>query len=124
MTDAILEGLAFALTNPDETVDLFLKALPEMALNPNARELARLGVLMWQHSVDKTQAREHGIGWSDAKAYGEMVELVMTYLAGPGVNRPEIESLFTNQFAGKIRLTDAQWAEVRGRVAEYDKVFT
>lgn len=124
MTDALLEGLAFAMTNPDETVDLFLKALPEMALNPNAKEFARLGVLMWQHSVDKPQAREHGLGWSDAQAYGEMVELVMTYLAAPGVNRPEVEALFTNKFAGKIKLSDAQWAQVRGRVSEYDKVFS
>ncbi|MBV9551819.1 MAG: ABC transporter substrate-binding protein [Alphaproteobacteria bacterium] len=124
MADAILAGLAFAMTDPDETVDLFLKALPEMALNPNAKEFARLGVLMWQHSVDKPQAREHGLGWSDPQAYGEMVELVMTYLAAPGVNRPEIEALFTNRFAGNIKFSDAQWAQIRGRVAEYDKVFS
>jgi NitT/TauT family transport system substrate-binding protein len=124
MVDGILEGLAFTLTNPDETVDLFLKGLPEMALNPHAKELTRLGLMMWQHSVEKPEAREHGLGWSDRGAYAEMVDLVMTYLGGPGVNRPETDALFTNQYVGKLKLTEPQWAQVRERVAQYDKVFT
>ncbi len=48
----------------------------------------------------------------------------MTYLAGPGVNRPAIDALFTNQFAGKIKLSETEWTRVRARVAEYDKIFT
>jgi hypothetical protein len=53
-----------------------------------------------------------------------MIDLVMTYLAAPGVNRPEPDALFTNRFSGKLKLDDAQWAQVRQRVSEYDKVFT
>jgi len=124
MVDGLLEGIAFTLTNPEETVDLFLKGLPEMALNPNARELAHLGLVLWQHSVDKPEARQHGLGWSDPKAYVEMTDLVMTYLGGPGVNRPAQDALFTDKFTGKIKLDDKQWAEVHTRVAEFDKVFT
>ena len=124
MVDGILEGLAFSLTNPEETVDLFLKGLPEMALNPNAKQFAQLGLTLWQHSVDKPEARQNGIGWSDPKAYADMVDLVMTYLAAPGVNRPEVDSLFTNKYVGKVKLTDAQWADIHARVAEFDKVFS
>ena len=124
MAEGLLEGIAFTLSNPDETVDLFLKALPEMALNPNAKEFVRLGLMMWQHSVDKPEAREHGLGWSDPEAYAEMTDLVMTYLAAPGVNRPQVDALFTNQFAGKIKLDSNQWAQVRQRVSEYDKIFS
>ena len=124
IVDGILEGLAFTLTNPDETVALFLKQLPEMALNPNAKDLAHLGLVMWQHSVDKPEARDHGLGWSDPAAYTEMTDLVMTYLGGPDVHRPAIDALFTNQFAGKIKLDETQWAQVRTRVSEYDKVFS
>jgi NitT/TauT family transport system substrate-binding protein len=124
MVDGLLEGIAFTLTNPEETVDLFLKGLPEMALNPNAEELAHLGLVLWQHSVDKPEAREHGLGWSDPKAYVEMTDLVMTYLGGPGVTRPEQDALFTDKFTGEIKLDDRQWADVHNRVAEFDKVFT
>jgi len=123
MVDGILEGIAFTLSNPDETVELFLKELPEMALNPSAKEFARLGLVMWQHSVDKPEAREHGLGWSDPAAYTEMTDLVMTYLGGPGVERPQADALFTNQFTGKIKPDSTQWAQVRARVSEYDKVF-
>jgi NitT/TauT family transport system substrate-binding protein len=124
MAEGILEGLAFTLTNPEETVDLFLKGLPEMALNPNAKELAHLGLILWQHSVDKPEARDHGLGWSDPAAYTAMIDLCMTYLGGPGVNKPELDALFTNQFVGKLKLSDAQWADVHARVTEFDKVFS
>ena len=53
-----------------------------------------------------------------------MIDLCMTYLGGPGVNKPELDALFTNQFAGKIKLTAAQWAQVHTQVAEFDKVFS
>jgi NitT/TauT family transport system substrate-binding protein len=124
MVDGILEGLAFTLINPEETIDLFLKGLPEMALNPNAKDLARLGLMMWEHSVDKPEAREHGLGWSDPAAYTAMTDLVMTYLAAPGMTRPAPDTLFTNQFVDKLKLSDTQWAQVRKRVSVYDKVFT
>jgi len=124
IVDGILEGLAFTLTNPEETVDLFLKGLPEMALNPNAKELAHLGLMMWEHSVDKPEARAQGLGWSDPAAYTAMTDLVMTYLAPPGMTRPQLDALFTNQFVGKLRLSDTQWTQVHERVSAYDKVFT
>lgn len=123
MVDGLLEGISFTLTNPDETVELFLKQLPEMALNPNATKLARLGLLLWQRSVDHPEARMHGLGWSDPEAFTEMTDLVMTFLSEPGMKRPDNAALFTNQFTGKIKLDDAQWAQVRSRVSEYDKVF-
>jgi NitT/TauT family transport system substrate-binding protein len=124
MAEGILEGLAFAMTNPEETVDLFIKGLPEMTLNPHAKEFARLGLVLWQHSVDKPQALEHGLGWSDPQGYTAMTDLVMTYLAEPGMNRPPLDALFTNQFVGKLKLSDQQWADVHARVAEFDKVFS
>ena len=40
--------------------------VPEMALNPSAKEFARVGLGMWQHGIDRPEAREHGLGWSDA----------------------------------------------------------
>ena len=47
----------------------------------------------------------------------------MTYLAQPGMTRPDNDALFTNQFTGKIKLDQTQWTQVRERVSGYDKVF-
>jgi hypothetical protein len=94
-----------------------------MALNPNAKELTQLGLVLWQHSVEHPESRAHGLGWSDPEAFGETADLVMQYLAEPGMTRPANDALFTNRFTGKIKLDEAQWAQVRQRVSEYDKVF-
>ena len=123
MVDGILEGIAFTLSNPDETVELFLKQVPEMALNPSAKQLAQLGLVLWQHSVEHPESRAHGLGWSDPEAFSETADLVMQYLAEPGMTRPQNEALFTNRFSGKIKLDETQWAQVRQRVSGYDKVF-
>jgi len=124
MVDGLLEGIAFTLTKPDETVDIFLKELPEMALNPSAKTLVHLGLMTWEHSVARPQAEQHGLGWCDPQAFTEMTDLVMTYLAKPGTKRPDNDALFTNRFTGKVKLTPQQWTEVHARVAEYDKVFS
>ena len=121
VTDGILEAFAFTLTNPQESLEIFQKEVPEMALNPSAKEFARIGLGMWHHGVDRPEAREHGLGWSDPAGYAETTDLVMQYLNSPGMQRPPPDALFTNRFAGKIKLTEADWAGVRQRVAEFDK---
>ena len=45
----------------------------------------------------------------------------MRYLMEPGAKKPDSEAIFTNRFAGKIKLTEADWASVLQRVAEFDK---
>lgn len=121
MVDGLLEALAFTLTNPDESLALFQKAVPELALNPSAKALARIGLGMWQHGIDRPEAREHGLGWGDAQSYAETTDLVMHYLMPPGAKRPDPAAIFTNRFAGKIKLSPGQWASVSQRVAEFDK---
>ena len=121
VTSGILEALAFTLTNPQESLDLFLKEVPEMALNPSAKEFARIGLGMWHHGIDRPEAHVHGLGWGDTAAYAETTDLVMQHLMEPGANRPDPEATFTNRFAGKIKLTEAEWASVHQRVAEFDK---
>ena len=121
VTGGLLEALAFSLTEPEESLGLFRKEVPEMALNPSAKEFARIGLGMWQHGIDRPEVREHGLGWSNAASYAETTDLVMQYLNSPGMQRPQTDALFTNRFVGKINLTEADWAGVRQRVAEFDK---
>ena len=117
----LLEALAFTLTNPQESLELFQKEVPEMALNPSSKEFARIGLGMWQHGIDRREAHEHGLGWGEPAGYAETTDLVMHYLMEPGAKRPDPEAIFTNRFAGNIKLTEADWASVRQRVAEFDK---
>jgi NitT/TauT family transport system substrate-binding protein len=121
MTDAIFEASAYTLTNPDEALELFLREVPEMALNKSSHEFARIGLGIWERNNDFPEPREHGLGWADITAYTDMVDLVMQYLSSPGMTKPDPAALFTNRFVGKQKLTAAQWAQVRDRAAEFAK---
>ena len=37
---------------------------------------ARIGLGMWQHGIDRPEAREHGLGWSNAASYAESAAAV------------------------------------------------
>jgi len=121
ITDGLLEALAYTLTNPQDSLELFQREVPEMALNPSSKEFARIGLGMWQHGIDRPEAHEHGLGWSDPAAYAETTDLVMHYLMAPGAERPDPEAVFTTRFAGKIKLGMPEWTDVRTRVSEFDK---
>ncbi len=121
ITEGLLEALAYTLTNPQDSPALFQREVPEMALNPSSKEFARIGLGMWQHGVDRPEAHEHGLGWSDPAAYAETPDLVMRYLTEPRAKRPDPEAIFTNRFAGKIKLGMPEWTGVRARVSEFDK---
>src|SRR5271169_3671632 len=93
VTDGLLEALLYTLSNPQDSLELFQKEVPEMALNPSSKEFARIGLGMWQHGVDRPEAHEHGLGWSDPAAYAETTDLVVHYLMEPGAKRPDPDEI-------------------------------
>jgi hypothetical protein len=121
LVDGLLEAERFTMLNPQESMEIFFKEVPEMGLNPSAKEFARIGLGMWHFCIDKAEPREKGLGWSDPAVFAEMTDLVMTYVGTPEMKRPATETLFTNRFAGKFKLSDAEWTAVRTRVAEFGK---
>jgi ABC-type nitrate/sulfonate/bicarbonate transport system substrate-binding protein len=121
--DGAMEGLAHCFLNPDESVEIFLKEVKESGLSTKSREYIQLGLGLMSYTALSDESEQHGLGWADPKQVGEMNDLVMTYTAAPGTRKPAPDELFTNQFAGKITLTAAQWAEAKKRSAEYAKYF-
>lgn len=121
MVDGLLEAERFTMANPQESMEIFFKEVPEMGLNPAAKEFARIGLGMWQFQIDRPDPRSHGLGWGDVAVYDEMIDLVMSYVATPEMKRPTPEMLFTNRFTGKLKPTEAEWAAVHTRVAEFGK---
>jgi NitT/TauT family transport system substrate-binding protein len=124
MTQAVCECLAWSLTEPGEATSLFLKAMPELALNPGSKEFLRIGMGLHDYVVAKPEARQHGLGYSDPATLGSMVDLVMQYVATPEMKRPAVETWYQPGFGGKVTLTPAQWSAVDARVAEFGKLLT
>ena len=45
----------------------------------------------------------------------------MKYVATPEMKRPSLESWFTPEFGGKVKLTSAEWSAIDARAAEFGK---
>jgi NitT/TauT family transport system substrate-binding protein len=122
VVDGALEAVAFTFLNLEESLDIFLKEVREAGLTTKGRDNVKLGLGIFQFSALAEEARVHGLGWGDPKKFAEMNDLVATYLTKGG-QKPSVEELFTNRFAERIKLTDAQWSEARKRNEEFAKFF-
>jgi NitT/TauT family transport system substrate-binding protein len=124
---AIAEGLneatKFVLLKPEESLDIFFKANPEMELAKGAREQTRLALNFFRYSVVHDAAKQNGIGYAPAGDYKTMIDLVMKYVAPDG-KQPDLEQVVSNKFAGGVKLTDAEWSGVQASLSDVAKLLT
>lgn len=123
ITEALLEALAFSLRDPDTALEIFLKQVPELKMSDAGREFSRLGQGFMLASVVRPEAKDHGLGYTDLGKVKGMVDLTMRY----GVDRskakpPDPDAVFTNKFAGTIKLSPQQWAEADAKTSEFPKL--
>lgn len=120
VTDALVEGLVFALKDPEAGVDIFLKEVPEMAVAKGGRENAVISQALMHYTVIAPEAEQHAIGYTDMTKAAGMVDMVMEYGAPKDAKRPDPATLFTNDFVSDAgKLTADQWAAVKKNVADY-----
>ena len=124
VADGLTEAIKFTMLNPEEAVQIFLKQVPEATLTANAALGLRAGIGIFNVSMLHQPALEHGIGYSDPKDYEAMTDLVMKYVAEPSDKRPEQKALFTNAYAGKVKLSQAEWDQAMARSAPYRKILS
>ena len=116
-----MEAVKFTLTNFEEAVDLFLKANSEVAISSTGREYARIGLGLTNLTNLVPEVKEHGLGWADPAKVEAMVQTVVKYAAGDKAEVPNPATLFTNQFAGTVKLDAADLARAEASVAPYRK---
>ncbi|MBR0680365.1 ABC transporter substrate-binding protein [Roseomonas eburnea] len=119
VTDALGEGLAFALKDPEAGIDIFLREVPEIGVTSGGRENARISQALMHYTVLSPEAQTHSLGYTDMAKAAEMVEMVMEFGAPRDARKPDVATLFSNDFAGTVKLTAAEWAQVRQNVASY-----
>ena len=90
--DGLFEGIKFTLLNPEESMDIFFKLLPEHGITKKSRDFTKLGFGMWQYTVVQDEAKNGGLGWANPKRLVESTDLIMKYVAKPGTKRPNSES--------------------------------
>jgi NitT/TauT family transport system substrate-binding protein len=119
MAAGLAEALVFTMLNPEEAVKLFLQEVPETALSADGAERLRLGIGILNVSLLHAPLQEHGVGYAVPADYQAMTELVMTYVADSTDKTPEQSVLFTNEFAGKIKLTQVEWDKAMENAKPY-----
>lgn len=109
MAAGLAEAIKFTMLNPDEAVKIFLKEVPETALSADGAARTRIGVGIFNVSMLHKPLMDHGLGYAMPQDYETMTELVMKYVADKTDKQPEQKALFTNDYAGKLKLTQTEW---------------
>lgn len=125
MVNGLVEAMKFTLLDPQAAQDIFLKAVPEMAMVAQAKERLWVGLGIWMFQAMYAPARTHGLGYGDPKDYATMIDLVMQNIAtDPKDKKPELDAILTNRFTGKLKLSDAEWAKAESAVTEFKAVLS
>ena len=119
MTMGLAEGVKFALLKPDETIEILFKELPELKLATTAKEQLDIGLGVWAANEVTKEAMDKGLGYADPAVYAKMTDLIFETGAAAGDKKPDPAALFTNEFVGKLKLSDAEWAKVKAGSAKY-----
>ena len=118
MADGLMQGLKATLLRPAEGQAAFLAANPAMGLTDTGPEFVRLGMAVQRYNVMAVpDAKNHGLGWTDTARLAQTAELVLRYQADPGTKVPDMARIFTNAHAGRITLSDAEWATAEANTA-------
>lgn len=116
LVDGAMEGLKLQLTEPEKALDIMIEAKPELKTKPRKLLLTQVGntnILSIGPAVEK-----NGLGWMDAEDQSRTREVVIKYMKA--INVPAVGKLFTNQFAGRIKLAPEDWAKAKAWAAPYD----
>jgi NitT/TauT family transport system substrate-binding protein len=107
------------MLEPDEAVQLFLKQVPETALTAKGADRIRLGIGIFIVSMLYKPLQEHGLGYAVPQDYESMTELVMKYIADKDDKTPAQTALFTNDYAGTLKLDQSEWDKAMANAKPY-----
>jgi ABC-type nitrate/sulfonate/bicarbonate transport system substrate-binding protein len=116
MVDGAMEGLKLQLLEPEKALDIMIEAKPELKTTSKKLLLTHAGntnALSIGPAVE-----QHGLGWMDPADQTKTRDVVIKYMSATDV--PPESALFTNKFAGNVKLSAAEWAKAKQLAAPYD----
>lgn len=118
VVDALGDAMSLTLREPDAALEAFMRQRPEIGMSDQTRSAARLGQGLMAVTVAQDEAIANGIGFADMAKVDRMIDTVMEFSVQDG-RRPVTEQLYTNRFAGNVKLSAADWQAVRTRNAPF-----
>ena len=116
-----MEAIKFTMTNFAEAVHIFLKANSEVALSSTGKAYSQIGLGLTNLTNLVPEVKENGFGYADPKKVETMAELVVQYAAGEKAQKPDTAKLFTNKFAGTVKLSPDEAKAAEESAAPYKK---
>lgn len=116
--EALMEGLKYVYLNPEHSVDLHIESLKEF----QGGSITNRKVIEYGQAVGTSLGmvpafRDQGLGYMDPELVNITRQTVETYM---GVkNLPPVDTMFTNKFVGKAKLTSQEWTTVEERSKKY-----
>lgn len=111
MTGA-MQGLKYVYLNPEKAIDLHIESLKEFQDgNPRTRKTLVYGQAVATSLGLVESFKTGGLGYMDPKLVEETRTSVETYMNIKGI--PPAKQLYTNDFVGSVKLTDAEWSAVQ-----------
>ena len=94
---ATMEGYRWAIENPDQALEIIVKANPEVD-----QAAARLGLMVAIDGLLTKAGREHGLGYMDPERMAFQIDMLAKLNDFP---RPAADEVYTNQFIQKTSFT-------------------
>jgi NitT/TauT family transport system substrate-binding protein len=122
--EGLCDSLKFFMGNFDESIEIFLKEVPEVRMSSTGKEFTRLGAGLFLATQIAPEVTSNGIGWIDMKSVENQTDLVMKFVATKDAKQPVIAQTWTNEFVGKIKLTEPEIATARAAAGDYAKMLS
>jgi ABC-type nitrate/sulfonate/bicarbonate transport system substrate-binding protein len=119
--DGAMAAIKFSMTNPDEALDIFLKANDEVRMTSDGTAYVKIGLGLTHATNLVSEVKSHGFGYADPAKVQSMADVVVKYGAGSDAKPVDAGALFTNDFAGKQKLSAAEEKAVADWARPYTK---
>jgi NitT/TauT family transport system substrate-binding protein len=119
VTMGVCEGIKATLLDPEATIAKMFDEVPEFKLSSTAKEQADVGLGLWAALATVPEQTENAIGYTSPETYAAMTDVIYGSASKAGDTKPDSSALFTNEFIGGVKLTTAEWAQVKDTFGSY-----
>jgi NitT/TauT family transport system substrate-binding protein len=117
LVDGAMEALKVSFLDPDKVTDIHLEMVKEYEGASNDRAFVKYGVLINTAVSLAPYLEQTGLSYMEQRLVESTQEKIAKYL---GMKTPQDPAtLYTNQFAGKVKLTPEEWRKVQTSVKDY-----
>jgi NitT/TauT family transport system substrate-binding protein len=116
--EGLMEGLKYVYLNPEKSIAVHLESVKEF----KGGSVTNKKVIEYGQAVGTALGivpafKQHGLGYMEPSLVEQTAQSVISYM---GVTTlPKTPSMFTNEFAGTVRLTDSEWKSTEERSRKY-----